>query len=308
MNFNSDMLHWVLCILTTYLSVISYSQSAGQNNKKSRLPLFKDRHPRNVSVYLGERAKLSCHIERLGTRSVIWRRSSDDHPLTIGLFTFVGDTRIKAKANKRTNEWSLIIEDTRLSDDDIYECQVSTTPKIGRNVRLNVRENYKDGAQVITIATSNEYVVIGGPVFIECNATGRHNYATGAPEPPPAITWYKDGDPIDSNAETGVLITKKNDMKTNKLISTLSIRKSKKQDTGTYICRSDTEKKDTDSVTIYVINEANDNVKRSGTSVQHVRSASQKTASAAKNAKYISLVILSLTMSMVYRTHLLNWW
>ncbi|CAH1795861.1 unnamed protein product, partial [Owenia fusiformis] len=261
--------------------------------------------------------------------------------LTIGLFTFVGDTRIKAKANKRTNEWSLIIEDTRLSDDDIYECQVSTTPKIGRNVRLNVRENYKDGAQgtentgarlnnenehtrkhknrkknkhgtktttkaprvqsnnVITIATSNEYVVIGGPVFIECNATGRHNYATGAPEPPPAITWYKDGDPIDSNAETGVLITKKNDMKTNKLISTLSIRKSKKQDTGTYICRSDTEKKDTDSVTIYVIN---------GTSVQHVRSASQKTASAAKNAKYISLVILSLTMSMVYRTHLLNWW
>ena len=70
-----------------------------------------------------------------------WRRKRDKHPLTIGLFTFVGDERITVDFNQRQSEWSLMIQDIRPSDEGIYQCQISTKEELDKQyeIRLNVR-------------------------------------------------------------------------------------------------------------------------------------------------------------------------
>ena len=73
---------------------------------------------------------------------VTWRRHDDIHPLTIGLFTFVGDPRIGVDYSQRTSEWSLIIEDVRPTDDGLYQCQISTKSDdhdSSYDVQLNVK-------------------------------------------------------------------------------------------------------------------------------------------------------------------------
>lgn len=57
---------------------------------------------------------------------VIWRKANDASPLTIGLYPFAADARISVDNNQRHNEWTLLIQDVRTSDEGLYICQVST--------------------------------------------------------------------------------------------------------------------------------------------------------------------------------------
>ncbi|CAH1774480.1 unnamed protein product, partial [Owenia fusiformis] len=123
--------------------------------RKHWLPYFKDNTPSNTSVDLGGRAKLTCHVGILGTRTVIWKRSSDNVLLTVGLFTFVYDERIRAEHNPGSNESSLIIENAKLSDDGIYECRVSSKTPVVWKVRLTVQENATP-ENVTTESTTSE--------------------------------------------------------------------------------------------------------------------------------------------------------
>ena len=61
--------------------------------------------------------------------------------MTIGLFTFVGDTRVSVDYNQRTNEWSLIIQDVKPSDEGTYKCQISTKQEHMQSydIELNVK-------------------------------------------------------------------------------------------------------------------------------------------------------------------------
>ena len=73
---------------------------------------------------------------------VTWRRGDEVHPLTIGLFPFVADSRIAVDYNQRTSEWSLIIQDVRPTDEGVYHCQISTKSADNDNsydVLLNVK-------------------------------------------------------------------------------------------------------------------------------------------------------------------------
>ena len=74
---------------------------------------------------------------------VTWRKMTQPHPLTIGLYTFVGDTRIGVDYNQRTNEWSLIIQDVRPNDEGIYSCAISTKQESSTyDIKLNVKSQY----------------------------------------------------------------------------------------------------------------------------------------------------------------------
>ena len=75
---------------------------------------------------------------------VTWRRHEQEHPLTIGLFTFVSDTRISVDYNQRQNEWSLIIQDVRPDDEGVYHCQISTRHEhqLSYDIKLNVDSEY----------------------------------------------------------------------------------------------------------------------------------------------------------------------
>ena len=69
----------------------------------------------------------------------------------------------------------------------------------------------------------------GSQTYLVCNATGY-------PDPPRDIEWFKDGEKVNSDAQSGILITKA--IKTNMIVSVLVIKKSRMEHAGVYICRS----------------------------------------------------------------------
>ena len=75
-----------------------------------------------------------------------------------------------------------------------------------------------------------------------CNATGR-------PEPPHNVDWHKDDEKVRSDAHGGIIITKK--IETRVLVSMLVIKNSRKDDAGTYECRSSTG--ETGSIFVHVL-------------------------------------------------------
>ena len=74
-----------------------------------------------------------------------------------------------------------------------------------------------------------------------CNATGK-------PDPPQDLRWYKDGVEIWSDSNSGVIITKKVDSKM--LVSLLVIEHVSMSDEGEYECRS--TEHDSDKIAIKV--------------------------------------------------------
>jgi len=90
--------------------------------------------------------------------------------------------------------------------------------------------------------SGTEYVEANSPIQLMCNATGR-------PEPPHNVDWFKDDDKVRSDAHGGVIITKK--IETRVLVSMLVIKSSKLEDSGTYVCRSSTG--ETGSIVVHVL-------------------------------------------------------
>lgn len=69
---------------------------------------------------------------------ISWVRHRDIHLLTVGHYTYTSDQRFEAMYNPQTEEWILKIRYPQRKDSGIYECQISTTPPIGRSVYLSV--------------------------------------------------------------------------------------------------------------------------------------------------------------------------
>jgi len=89
---------------------------------------------------------------------------------------------------------------------------------------------YTHVSGIVAIQVSgSEYVEVNSPIQLMCNATGR-------PEPPHNVDWYKDDRKVRSDAHGGIIITKK--IETRVLVSMLVIKQSQLADSGTYVCRS----------------------------------------------------------------------
>lgn len=56
--------------------------------------------------------------------------------------TFIADERFQAYFKESTKEWILQIKYVQERDDGIYECQVSTEPKVSARARLHVVGEY----------------------------------------------------------------------------------------------------------------------------------------------------------------------
>ena len=83
----------------------------------------------------------------------------------------------------------------------------------------------------------------GSTIELICNATGK-------PEPPHDVEWFKGGAKINSDAANGLIITKK--IETKVLVSILVIRSSKMADSGEYTCRSSNQESET--IKVHVLN------------------------------------------------------
>ena len=91
--------------------------------------------------------------------------------------------------------------------------------------------------------SGTKYVETNSPIQLMCNATGR-------PEPPHSVDWYKDDEKVRSDAHGGIIITKK--IETRVLVSMLVIKNSRQSDGGTYICRSSNG--ETGTIVVHVLN------------------------------------------------------
>lgn len=196
-------------------------------------PTFKPT-PSNVSVSLGQTAVLRCSVDNLGDKTVTWRRLGALHPMTIGSSTFVSDGRVMVEPVHRDSAWNLIITDVRHDDEGTYQCQVNTKDDQSNfyNIYLHIKS---------IRVTGSEYVPRGGPIQLVCNVTAPR-------EPPIDVAWYKDGRRVVSDAQSGLIVTKKTDRST--LVSVLAVRQSKMTDAGQYSCRSSDN--DVASVAVHV--------------------------------------------------------
>lgn len=82
---------------------------------------------------------LSCYNGRcLLIAQVSWIRQRDLHILTVGILTYTNDQRFQSLHSDGSDEWTLKISSPQVRDSGIYECQVSTEPKISQAFNLSV--------------------------------------------------------------------------------------------------------------------------------------------------------------------------
>ncbi|XP_060080798.1 protein amalgam-like [Ylistrum balloti] len=202
-------------------------------------PMFNDMES-NVTAYVGDSAVLECSVRNLGTKSVIWKRKSEKHALTIGDFVFTSDNSYSVEHVDRSQIWALVIKNVQKEHAGEYECQISTKEDLNKTVSLTVLDASRQTpvptqrpspiSSAVTLG-GGEFVEKGNPITLSCNATGKLMT-------PDDIDWFKDGIKIRSSASNSIQITKRRMPVTRTLVSTLRIKHSNMSDAGTYICRS----------------------------------------------------------------------
>ncbi|KAK8748081.1 hypothetical protein OTU49_016305, partial [Cherax quadricarinatus] len=93
----------------------------------------------NVTAMVGQKARLPCKVLNLDKKDVSWIRQRDIHILTVGIFTYTSDDRFKVHHPEDSDEWYLEISSVTFRDAGVYECQVSTSPKIFLPINLIVQ-------------------------------------------------------------------------------------------------------------------------------------------------------------------------
>ena len=71
----------------------------------------------------------------------MWRRASDEHPLTIGPTTFAPAGDVSVDYNKLSDtatQWNLMIKNVQQRHAGVYECQISARGTFTHYVALNV--------------------------------------------------------------------------------------------------------------------------------------------------------------------------
>ncbi|XP_069941787.1 zwei Ig domain protein zig-8-like [Cherax quadricarinatus] len=133
--------------------------------------------PAEVTTPEGIPANLTCGVRLLADRKVSWIRRKDLHVLTTGDFTYTTANKFRALHLPGSPYWTLQVDRPTVSDSGIYECQVSTQPKIFRRFTLNVVVP----SAAIT-GTREMFMKAGSDINITCTVKGA---IRGAP-----VTWY----------------------------------------------------------------------------------------------------------------------
>ncbi|XP_069166034.1 uncharacterized protein [Procambarus clarkii] len=131
----------------------------------------------HVTTSLGVPANLTCGVRNLVDRKVSWIRRRDLHVLTTGAFTYTTDVRFRALHLVGSPYWTLQVDDPLVTDSGVYECQVSTQPKIFRRFTLNV---VVPSAEIQ--GTHQMFMKAGSDINITCIVTGNVRGSH--------VTWY----------------------------------------------------------------------------------------------------------------------
>ncbi|OWF55308.1 hemicentin-2-like [Mizuhopecten yessoensis] len=134
--------------------------------------------PRNVTVLVGDTAKLPCRVIRLGTYRVLWIKEGDNHPISIGRYIMVSDKRFFSTGGSSDVDWGIAIKDVTFSDEGTFRCMVNSEVRKIREIHLAVLSPPK----ITSFSPSQLTVRAGDSVELTCLTEG---------VPPPTVLWYE---------------------------------------------------------------------------------------------------------------------
>ncbi|OQR73787.1 kin of IRRE protein 1-like, partial [Tropilaelaps mercedesae] len=194
------------------------------------LPAFDNTTAINVTTTAGKTVFLPCSVRHLADKTVSWIRRPRDAQeeltvLTVGRFTYTNDLRIRTVHLDNSESWALEIRYPQPRDSGVYECQVSTLPKISRFITLNV---------VVGRAR-----ILGGPqLFV--NAGSQLNVSCVVDAPGGGtdfIFWYHNNGILNLDARRDQLaVMLSSDSLREQTVSSLVIRSTQVSDSGNYTC------------------------------------------------------------------------
>ncbi|CAO1408155.1 unnamed protein product [Diamesa tonsa] len=223
---------YIFCVYLIYAELNTSSIPSTKPNQGTTFftgPYLDGTGITNVTTQIGTHAYLPCRVKQLGNKSVSWVRVRDDHILTVDRMTFIADERFQSFFVESTGMWTLQIKYVQARDAGIYECQVSTEPKVSARVHLHVVVPRTE-----LIGDPDRYVKAGSTVILRC-------VVRGALEPPSYIIWYHGIKQIYAENNRGWKIqidrgTPDIDGDSHSSVGTLVIDYARKRDSGNYSC------------------------------------------------------------------------
>ncbi|XP_041980559.1 hemicentin-2-like [Aricia agestis] len=183
-------------------------------------PYFDNSTKREATAAVGQPAYLHCRVRNLADRAVSWIRKRDLHILTVGVHTYSSDARFAALHADGSDEWTLRVSPAQPRDSGVYECQVSTEPKISLSFRL-------------TVVVSKAEILSGPELFVragsDINLTCVAKYA---PDPPSFIYWYRGEQVVNYAQRGGISVETEQRTRTSRLL----IARAMPHDSGNYTC------------------------------------------------------------------------
>ncbi|XP_055636949.1 zwei Ig domain protein zig-8-like [Toxorhynchites rutilus septentrionalis] len=198
-------------------------------------PYFDNTTKRDITAISGQTSQLHCRVKSLGDRAVSWIRKRDLHILTVGILTYTNDQRFQSLHSDGGDEWTLRITSPQQRDSGVYECQVSTEPKISQAFHLNVVVS-----KAKILGNAEIFVKSGSDINLTC-------VALQSPQPPSFIYWYKGGRVINYSQRGGISVLTEQQTRTSRLL----ISRASPSDSGNYTCSPSNS--DSASVVVHVI-------------------------------------------------------
>nr|XP_022329577.1 kin of IRRE-like protein 1 [Crassostrea virginica] len=242
---------WTLLFSLLFCQTQGYRRRLPDIDPVPLEPVILNTTPTNYSFIAGETAVLNCPVVNLGTKTVTWRKAYPSVPLTVGLFTYYGDTRMQAHHVIHKGQWNLHIRNVSINDSGAYECQVSTKTRTSEGVFSTVKEQKSS-----ILITGDRYVNKYKRLVLLCNASS-DSY------PPDELDWFLNGHKVVTDLDDGIKITNSVSLKSRAIWSELVIEHARMKHGGTYICR--TSEKLVTNIKVNILSDDRFQVKR-GTS------------------------------------------